>query len=332
MKVGKLSEEELREIIFPNLGFQDDSVLLRPSLGIDSGVVRLGENIIVTSTDPITAASHLIGRWVVYITTNDVLASGGIPKWFLLNLLLPPATTKEEIEEIMKDVSDTLKKMKMSLVAGHTERTPGLKMPIAIGAAIGLAKKIFFPSDVEVGDYIYVVGEVAIEGAYIVYKEKEKEIEKLFSLEEKMEIESFPEKITIYPYAKKLLEKCNEEISWMHDPTEGGIYNGLLEVALATKKVIEADLSSIQINRLAMKICNRYNLNPYKLLSSGALLVIVKKGSHRKFIEKCKDMDIKPLQIGYIAGEHERGEVRLKGKVNYNFTNPEEDEIWKIFD
>ena len=332
MKIGKLSEAELSELIFPNLGFLDESVLLKPALGIDSGIIRLGDNIIVTSTDPITASSHLIGRWVVYVTTNDVLASGGIPRWFLLNLLLPPSTTKQEIKEIMEDVSDTLKKMRISLVAGHTERTPGLKMPIAIGAAIGIAKKVFNPERVNVGDCIYVLGEIALEGAYIIYKEKEAELEELFTLEEKREIEGFPDRITVYPYAKKLLEECEEEILWMHDPTEGGIYNGLLEVALATRKIVEANLSDIPVNNLAMRICDRYGLNPYKLLSSGSLLVIVNKNFSKSFVKKCRKGGLKPIKIGSIVGNHEKGMVKLKGKVQYDFTNPEVDEVWKIFD
>lgn len=332
MKVGKLSEEELREAIFPNLGFQDEDVILKPALGVDSGIIKVGENIIVTSTDPITASTHLIGRWVVYVTTNDVLASGGIPRWFLLNLLLPPSTTKKEIKEIMKDVSDTLRKMRVSLVAGHTERTPGLSMPIAIGAAIGLAKKVLYPEEVNVGDEVYVVGEIALEGAFIVYKEKERELSSFLSSEEKKEIEKFPDRITVYPYAKKLLEGCSEEIIWMHDPTEGGIYNGLLEVALATKKIIQANLHEVPVNNLAMKICKRYGLNPYKILSSGSLLIVVKKDRSTEFIKKCRNMGLEPIKIGFIEENHKKGMVRLIEEVEYDFSNPEVDEIWKIFD
>lgn len=331
MKIGKLSEEELNELIFPNLGFPDESVLLKPGLGVDSGIIRLGDSVIVVSTDPITASSHLIGRWVVYVTTNDVLASGGIPRWFLLNLLLPPSTTRQEIKEIMEDVSDTLKKMRISLVAGHTERTPGLKMPIAIGAALGIAKKVFIPEKVKVGDHVYLLGEVALEGAYIIYKEKEEELKDLFASQERKEIEKFPDRITVYPYAKELLEGFEEEIVWMHDPTEGGIYNGLLEVALATRKIVEASLSDIPVNKLAMKICYKYSLNPYKLLSSGSLIIIVKKDFCSAFEEKCRKRGLKPIRIGSIIGNHKKGMVRLRGKVEYDFSNPEVDEVWKIF-
>lgn len=330
MKIGKLSEQELREVIFPYLGFPDESVLLKPSLGVDSGVFKAGDNILVASTDPITAAQHLIGRWVVYITTNDVLASGGIPRWFLLNVLLPASTTNQEIKEIMKDISSVLNKMKIALISGHTERTPGLKMPIAIGTAIGLAKRIFHPNNVGIGDTVFVLGEIAVEGAFIIYKEKENELKAIFSQEEKNEFSKFPDMISIYPYAKKLLKHFNEEILWMHDPTEGGVYNGLLEIALATKKVIEVDLTAIQINKLVKKICDIYQLNPYKLLSSGSLITIVRRDYSKKFIEKCRSMNMNPVKVGVVAENHEKGKIRLEKDIGYDFSYPEVDEIWSV--
>lgn len=332
MKIGKLSAQELKELIFPFLGYNDENIILRPSLGIDSGVFKVGDNILVASTDPITAAQHLIGKWVVYVTTNDVLASGGIPKWFLLNILLPTSTTNQEIKEIMRDVSLTLNKMKIALISGHTERTPGLMMPIAIGTAIGIAKKVFHPGNVGIGDEVFVLGEIGIEGAFIIYKERESELKTVFSKEEKREISKFPDKISIYQYATKLLEHFNEEILWMHDPTEGGVYNGLLEVALATKKVIEIDLKNIQLNKIVEKICDIYQLNPYKLLSSGSLITIVKRNFSKKFIQKCRGMDMKPVKVGTIIEDHEIGTVRLEKDVGYDFSNPEVDEIWSILD
>ncbi len=315
----------------PNLGFTDNNVLVYPGPGIDSGIFKVDEKILVASTDPITASSHLIGRWVAYITTNDVLASGGIPKWFLLNLLLPASYDKKQLLSIMRDLSNSLNKMKVTLLGGHTERTPNISFPIAVGTAIGIANKVLKPSNIRVGDKIYLFGEVAVEGAYILFKEKEDILKEYITSAEKKEIDNFPEKISIYRYAEKLIRNCIDEIRWMHDPTEGGVYNGLYEIAISSKKALRVNLSHIKLNSIVKKICEKLDINPYKLLSSGSLIVVVGSEKEKEFVKKCWQMNIKPVFLGEIYSESKAGEITIENADEYEFKDPHIDEIWKIF-
>ena len=77
MKVGKLSNEELQEVILNKLHKVREDVLIGPGIGLDCAVVDFGESSLVISSDPITGASNNIGSIAVGINCNDIAASGG---------------------------------------------------------------------------------------------------------------------------------------------------------------------------------------------------------------------------------------------------------------
>jgi hydrogenase maturation factor len=64
-------------------------------------------------------------------------------------------------------------------------------------------------------------------------------------------------------------------VTAMHDPTEGGLANGLWELAQASGLSISIDLNKVHIPRLAAKVCELFQLNPFAAISSGALLIAV---------------------------------------------------------
>ena len=61
----------------------------------------------------------------------------------------------------------------------------------------------------------------------------------------------------------------------MHDPTEGGLINGILEMAMASHKEIEVDLGKVPIYRESRILCGVYGLNPLGVIASGALLLTI---------------------------------------------------------
>ncbi len=333
MKIGKVSSKELIKSILPYKGYTNNNVVIWPGIGIDSGVIKLGENYIVASIDPITATPHLIGKWVAYVATNDVLASGALPKWFLLTLLLPENTHTGTIELIMEELSSTLKKLEVSLIGGHTERTPGITQPIAIGTVIGITNIILSPKNISENDALYMLGKGGIEGGYIIYKLKEREIKDILTPEELKEINSFPDKISIYPYVKTILDNnLITAIKWMHDPTEGGIFNGIYEISLASNRYINIKLTNDLIHPITLKLCRMYNLNPYKILSSGSLLIVVNKEKEKEFIEKSRKANLFPVKLGTISKEGEGVNIVNKSEIHYDFKEPNIDEIWKIIE
>lgn len=59
----------------------------------------------------------------------------------------------------------------------------------------------------------------------------------------------------------------------MHDVTEGGIFGALWEMAEASGVGLDIDLKKIPIRQETIEICEVYDINPYLLISSGAMLI-----------------------------------------------------------
>jgi hydrogenase expression/formation protein HypE len=65
----------------------------------------------------------------------------------------------------------------------------------------------------------------------------------------------------------------------MHDPTEGGVATGLLEMATASRVGLEVLTGELQISEDSLKLCQAFDLNPFGVISSGALLIGCAPGS-----------------------------------------------------
>ncbi len=79
MKIGKLDNHLLEEIVFKNITYKRPEVMTRPGIGEDCAVVDFGPYDCVMSTDPITGAVHKIGRLAVHISCNDIASNGVEP-------------------------------------------------------------------------------------------------------------------------------------------------------------------------------------------------------------------------------------------------------------
>ena len=61
----------------------------------------------------------------------------------------------------------------------------------------------------------------------------------------------------------------------MHDPTEGGLATGLMELAEASGLGIEVSLESIPVLPETEAICRLLDLDPLGLIASGCLILTV---------------------------------------------------------
>lgn len=63
----------------------------------------------------------------------------------------------------------------------------------------------------------------------------------------------------------------------------GGVLAGLWKMAEAGETGIQADLRKIPVRQETIEICERFDLNPYRLFSEGALLIGTQNGRSLSF-------------------------------------------------
>ena len=169
---GKLSIEQLKELVFEYTKNFREEVLTHPYIGQDCAVIDSKGSMISISSDPITAAKEDIGRLAVDINLNDIAASGASPFAITVTILCPLGTTDEDIKLVMKDIYESARAKDVQIIGGHTEVTSAVNKMIISVTALGLLSKAHFENvpvfqagdyikDVSAGKDIYISGLTA---------------------------------------------------------------------------------------------------------------------------------------------------------------------------
>ena len=333
--LGKLKHEYLANLLL-NLDIHDNRIIMGSKIGEDAAVIDIpGENYLVAKTDPITFATNQIGYYVVNINVNDLVCTGAKPKWFQSTILLPKKNTTEQlIEDIFIDIHNTCKSMGITVIGGHTEITPNIERPIIIGSLLGEVnkEKLVLTSGAEPGDALILTKGIFIEGTCIIGREKQDELLNYnydYNFIERCKNYLYKPGISVYKEA--LLANEHFHIKAMHDPTEGGIYTAIAEMAIAsnTGAIIEEEkIIILPEPKILSKI---FDLNPYNTISSGSLLIAVNQKDSSDVIEFLRKNKIISEKIGTFVSKDKGLKVKKlngkKGLLKYSET----DEITKIF-
>jgi len=335
LKTGKLDIHILKGFLEKNT-LLDPQVIVGPKIGEDAAVIDLrnkADCYWVVSSDPITFTTEEIGYYGVVVNLNDIATMGAIPRWFLATLLFPAGSDLRTIEKVFRQIRNACRRFRISFIGGHTEITPEIKRIILSGHMIGEVKKnkLVTTGGARAGDLLFLVKGICIEGTSIIAREKEAELLKKgisFDLIRKAKRFIFNPGIDVLQSARMACQAA--AIHSMHDPTEGGLINGLIEMAWASEKEIEIDLQKIPIYRESRILCQTFGLNPLGVIASGALLLTASPSESSALLRAFKKKYI-PLQV---IGKVKKGPARvfkINGKGRKELKPLPRDEILKIY-
>lgn len=327
MNIGKLPNELLEKLILNAIKTRRSETIVSPAVGEDCCVLDLGENLCVISTDPITAANENAGVLAVLVSLNDLASCGAEPVGILTTALLPPDTDEKSIIKLFGNINKTCEKMNIDVLGGHTEITDAVKKTILITTAIGKVPKngLVKSEGAKVGDVILMTKAVALEGTSIIASDKNIEVRQILSDDEFENAKSFINQISV---VEEGLTAARYGATSMHDITEGGILGAIWEVCKASEKGAEIHLEKIPVKSETIKICDFYGISPYKLISSGSMLITCNKKSVKKITKSIKEKGIDCTEIGEIT-ELEKVLIIKKGKTE-ELKPPSADELYKL--
>lgn len=272
---GKLPIELLQQCIAQR-GTPDPAVLIGPRFGEDCAVIDLGDQYLITKTDPITFATDEIGWYAVHVNANDIATMGARPRWLQTCLLFPPGATEAEVRQVFSQIDKAAKELDIAVTGGHSEVTSAVSHTVVIGDMHGLVAKdrLVTSSGARPGDLIVMTKSAGLEGTSILAAEKANELGSQLSETLRQEALALRQTPGI-SVVKEALLAAEHGVTAMHDPTEGGIAMGLYELASASTVGFTLDLEAIPILPVTRQICQYFAINPLGLISSGALLLTI---------------------------------------------------------
>lgn len=326
---GKLHPKFLEKIVFKHLGFKRSDVILGPSKGEDAALIRIGEELIAASCDPISGSIKNVGWLAVNVSANDVATRGVKPSWFLSCILLPKNSKLNVLKMICKQMDLASKKLEIAIIGGHTEVSLGLNHPIVVGFCAGRVKegKYVTCSKAKPGGKIILTKGAGIEGTAILAIEREKELIKFLG---RKIVEKAKNYINLVSVVKEALTAFDfGGVQAMHDPTEGGVLGGLCELADAANLGIKVYENKILVGKETRAICDLFKIDPLKLISSGSLIIVANPEEAEDIVAKLENSGVKASIIGEMLNDPEERYMMTKEGVKKKISIPETDELWK---
>jgi hydrogenase maturation factor len=309
----------LLERLLARFAPDDPRIIVGPRAGEDAAVFDLGDRYLVAKTDPITFATSEIGWYAVNINANDVAVMGAQPRWFLATVLLPAGqATAEMAEAIFAQIYNACAALGVSLAGGHTEITVNLDRPIVSGTMLGevAPDRLIKTAGARVGDTVLQVKPAPIEGTALIA------LERIDALRAAGYSPAFIERgqrflqdpgISVVAPARLAVETA--EVHAMHDPTEGGVMTGLLEIARAADVGLIVDLDAIPIAAEGAILCREFDLDPLGTIASGAILLTASPADALRLIESLTAAGYPAAAIGRVTRPEEGLTARRHGKV-----------------
>lgn len=338
-EIGKISAEVFNELIFPHLGTKSDNILVGPQHGVDVGIVEIGNKAVAMTSDPVFIVPEYgferAAWFAIHILASDVVTSGLQPSYLAIDLNLPLSMSKEELTTVWQTIDKECKKMKMSIICGHTARYDNCHYPMVGGAtvlAVGELDDYVSPVFAKKGDRIIITKGPAVEASGIFATMFPKYIARTYGEEFAHNAQSLFYKMSVVDDALTTVTVGVRDngVSAMHDATECGIWGGVYEIAQAANVGVRIEKEKIVIEDHVKEICNLFNIDPYASISEGTLIITCREHKAGKVVEVLKNKNIKASIVGELIDKKHGMLVREYGR-DKKLEHPKVDPFWKAF-
>lgn len=325
MKVGKLTNEDLKRVVLERLPICSSDVSKGPSVGLDCAVIKSKDGFMVVSSDPITGAASDVGRIAIHVSCNDIACTGTKPTALMLVIIAPSNATEEELICVIEQASQAAKETGVDIIGGHTEVSDTVNRFILMTTAIGFSKtdSPVSAAGAQIGDAILMTKHAALEGTSILAADFRDRLCQVLSAEELQSAMDLVRRISV---VKEGVLCGSLGVHAMHDATEGGIMGAVWEISEASGTGCVLDLPAIPVLPVTHQICGFFGINPYALISSGSMIITTDNPG-----EAAEALGVEGIlctQIGKIV-EKNRQYTDIHGQI-HELLPPASDELYKI--
>lgn len=320
MKLGKLDNDTLERLILDRFKKTRSESFGAPRIGMDCAMLDFGGDLIVCSCDPITSAdAKHIGALSVHVNCNDAAAGGAEPVALLVTLLLPPSETEETVAMIANDLQDAAERAGVDIIGGHTEVTDAVTRVTTCTTVLARTPRTKTLCGAKPGDAIVMTKWAGLEGTMLIASDKP-ELLKGLPAETVARARALSKHLSVVPESRIAMKNGAHA---MHDVTEGGVLGAVWELAAQTHCGVTVDRDAIPVSEETRAIADAVNVDPYRLMASGSLLIACENGE--KMQKALSEAGIPAAVIGRITAR----DFRLTDGSPID--PPAADELYRLF-
>ena len=323
--MAKFAPSALESYIFSRTGAETDDLLVGGGYAEDAAAIDPGDRPLVVSTDPISFAADRIGTLGVAVASNDVAACGGTPEW-LVSTIFVPSTDLDVLDDITAQLDAEAARLGITIVGGHTETVPALPRPMLSLTCLGSTDRYVPTGGATPGDTVILTKGAGIEATAILATDfREALLEAGVEGATVDRGETFFEAVSVIPEAAVLAPIATS----MHDPTEGGVLNGLVECACASDVRIALDPSAVPVREPTRRLCAAVGVDPLRVFGSGSLLATVPADETESTLEALTTEDIDATAIATVESAAGEPGVVIDGE---RYTDGIDDDLYALWE
>lgn len=327
MKTGRLPESILCNMAGKGMHPAGKIKELPDGFGIGKDCAALQaedeETFVITHDLMQTIPENYMGKMAAYTAADHIAAEGGIPVGITMTALFPPDTKKHQIERVIRQIHGTCASLSMVIIEGHTEVTEAVNQPLLSVHGVGkILPQNQRPGKAKPGQELIVTGAIGLAGTGMIADLKKEELSRRFPSMFLREAETCSERLSI----EKEAEILNRSDTFRMALGELGIYGALWETAEKSGTGLEVEIENIPIKQHTIEICEYFDLNPYQLMSTGAMLIASDQG--QELVRELQTNGIQAAVIGRTSDSREKLIYRQGKAANLEITR--NDEFYKI--
>ena len=325
MRNGKVSEAVLKRSVLKQLHSKNSHVIQAASVGLDNSVLSVGDSAVVMATESVSLNTANMAERAVTAAVNTVAISGAEPVGVMTAVIFPTVGNEAQLRELMRDLDVACSHYGIQVMGGHTEVSRAVKSPVLTVTAVGLSPEEGHISSAAAmpGMDVIMTGWIAMDGTSVLAMEREEELCGRFSRPFIDKAKTFR---MLTGIAGEAAVAAKSGAAAMHDASEGGIFGALWEFAEASGVGLEINLKKIPIRQETVEICEFFNINPYKLLSAGCLLIAAKDGN--QVVREIEKAGGHAVIVGVTTDSNDR--VLLQEGERRFLETVQTDEIYKV--
>ncbi len=320
MKLGKLDNDTLERLILQKFPKTRSESFGAPRIGMDCATLDFGDDLIVTSCDPITSADWKhIGALSVHVNCNDAAAGGAEPVGLLVTLLLPPDATEEMVDQIANDLKAAANAANVDILGGHTEVTDAVTRVTTCTTVLAKTPRRKLLCGAKPGDAIVMTKWAGLEGTLLMATDF---ADRLAAIPPALlsSARGFSEYLSVVPESRVALRLGAHA---MHDVTEGGVLGAVWELSAQSHCGVIVEKDAIPVREETALFCETLGLDPCRLIASGSMLIACPDGA--AMTAALQDAGIPAAVIGRIT---ESGYAFSDGSP---IDPPDTDELYRLF-
>ena len=321
MRIGKITENALKRSVLKLLRTEYKDVK-SAAVGSDCAFSSNKEAFSAVST--VTADVSDPGFYAVMKAQTALFSQGITPDHVTVSIMLPADAEEKAVKDIVKGAISAAKMCDVPYAGGHTEVTDAVNRALVTATAVaGKSEGNLALSKPEAGEDLIITKWIALEGTSMLAAERKENLSSRYPIPFIEEAERFKELLDIRAEAAVAVESSAGAI---HDISSGGIYAALWEMSERAGCGLEVDLRKIPVRQETIEICEFFELNPYQLMSGGALLIAT--GDGNGLVKKLEDKGIPAVVVGALKEGNDK--IIINGEEKRYLESPQADEIHKV--